>query len=87
MAKIDTEQTDVVTLPTSQLFTSNERAARFFGKAVDAWLAVPPHFAELPGVRGTLKYGAHCVALVTGTADLWLEGRRDYDPDLWVKAP
>jgi hypothetical protein len=66
------------------MMTMNERAARFFGKSVDAWFVVPPHFVELPWVRGTLKYRDRCVALVDGTVALWAGGRRDYDPDLWV---
>jgi hypothetical protein len=64
-----------------------ETAARFFGKTVEAWLTVPRHFAELPQVRGTLKYDGRCVVLINGTEALWLGGRRDYDPDLWVMAP
>jgi hypothetical protein len=68
----------------SLIFTSNDCAARFFGKSVDAWLTVPRHLAELPQIRGSLKYGDRTVALVNGTEALWLGGRRDYDPDLWV---
>lgn len=64
-----------------------ETVARFFGKTVDAWLTVPRHFTELSQVRGSLKYGDRCVALTPGTEALWLAGRSDYDPDLWVMAP
>lgn len=62
-------------------------AAQFFGESADAWLTIPPHFTKLPWIRGTLKYGDHCVAIVHGTEGLWSGGRRDYDPDLWVMAP
>jgi hypothetical protein len=63
-----------------------ERAARFFGMTVDEWLTVPPHIADQPQVRGTLKYDDRCLALVDGTEPLWRRGRRDDDPDLWVNA-
>jgi hypothetical protein len=62
------------------------RAAHFFGMTVDEWLMVPPYIADLPQVRGTLKYKDRCVALVSGTEALWRGGRRDDDPDLWVNA-
>lgn len=84
--RLSSEEVGETALFRSRLFTSNECAARFFGKTVDDWLTVPPHLAELPQVRGTLKYGDRCIALVKGTETLWLGGRRDYDPDLWVMA-